>query len=268
MDLLQALWLAVIQGLTEFLPISSSAHLILPSAILGWEDQGLAFDVAVHVGSLLAVLIYFKKDLTVLLSAWFKATFQGAKSDSESRMLWFIIMATLPAAVVGLVAGGYIELHLRSIAVIATTTIVFGLLLGWADWRYRGSLSIKDMSWKSALLIGFAQVLALIPGTSRSGITITAALALGFDRHSAARFSFLMAIPIISLSGGYKALQLLSQASVAWSAIALGAVVSGITAYLCIHTFLRLIDRIGMMPFVIYRLLLGMLLILIYLGLI
>ena len=115
----------------------------MPSAILGWEDQGLAFDVAVHVGSLLAVLIYFKKDLTVLLSAWFKAT-QGAKSDSESRMLWFIIMATLPAAVVGLVAGGYIELHLRSIAVIATTTIVFGLL-GWADWRYRGSLSIKDI---------------------------------------------------------------------------------------------------------------------------
>lgn len=266
MDLLQALWLAVIQGLTEFLPISSSAHLILPSAIMGWEDQGLAFDVAVHVGSLLAVLIYFKKDLAVLLRAWFKATFQGADSDSESRMLWFIIAATVPAAVVGLVAGGYIELHLRSIAVIATTTIVFGLLLGWADWRHQGSLTIKDMSWKSALLIGLAQVLALIPGTSRSGITITAALALGFDRYSAARFSFLMAIPIISLSGGYKALQLLFQASVAWSAIALGAVVSGITAYLCIHAFLRLIDRIGMMPFVIYRLLLGMLLILIYLG--
>ena len=268
MDLLQALWLAIIQGLTEFLPISSSAHLILPSAILGWEDQGLAFDVAVHVGSLVAVLIYFKNDLALLLRAWFKTTFQGADSNAESRMLWFIVLATLPAAVVGLVAGGFIELHLRSIAVIATTTIVFGLLLGWADWCHKGSLSLQEMSWKSAFLIGAAQVLALIPGTSRSGITLTAALALGFDRNSAARFSFLMAIPIISLSGAYKALQLLSEASVAWGTIALGAIVSGLTAYLCIHAFLRLIDRIGMMPFVIYRILLGMLLILIYTGLI
>ena len=268
MDLIKALWLAIIQGLTEFLPISSSAHLILPSAILGWEDQGLAFDVAVHVGSLVAVLIYFKNDLALLLRAWFKTTFQGADSNAESRMLWFIVLATLPAAVVGLVAGGFIELHLRSVVVIATTTIIFGLLLGWADWRHKGSLSLQEMSWKSACLIGIAQVLALVPGTSRSGITMTAALALGFDRNSAARFSFLMAIPIISLSGGYKALQLLSQQSVAWVSIALGTIVSGLTAYFCIHAFLRLIDRIGMMPFVIYRLLLGVLLILIYRGLI
>lgn len=268
MDLIKALWLAIIQGLTEFLPISSSAHLILPSAILGWEDQGLAFDVAVHVGSLVAVLIYFRNDLALLLRAWFKTTFQGADSNAESRMLWFIVLATLPAAVVGLVAGGFIELHLRSVAVIATTTIIFGLLLGWADWRHKGSLSLQEMSWKSACLIGIAQVLALVPGTSRSGITMTAALALGFDRNSAARFSFLMAIPIISLSGGYKALQLLSQQSVAWVSIALGTIVSGLTAYFCIHAFLRLIDRIGMMPFVIYRLLLGVLLILIYRGLI
>ena len=268
MDLIQALWLAIIQGLTEFLPISSSAHLILPSAILGWEDQGLAFDVAVHVGSLVAVLIYFKNDLALLLRAWFKTTFQGADSNAESRMLWFIVLATIPTAIVGLVAGGFIELHLRSVAVIATTTIIFGLLLGWADWRYKGSLSLQAMSWKSACLIGIAQVLALVPGTSRSGITMTAALALGFDRNSAARFSFLMAIPIISLSGGYKALQLLSQQSVAWASIALGTIMSGLTAYFCIHAFLRLIDRIGMMPFVIYRLLLGVLLILIYRGLI
>ena len=268
MDLVQALWLAIIQGLTEFLPISSSAHLILPSAILGWEDQGLAFDVAVHVGSLLAVLLYFKKDLALLLHAWFKTTFQGADTNPESRLLWFIVLATFPTAAVGLLAAEYIELHLRSIAVIATTTIVFGLLLGWVDWRHRGSLTIKEMSWKSAFLIGAAQVLALIPGTSRSGITITAALALGFDRSSAARFSFLMAIPIISLSGGYKALQLMSEESVAWGTITLGAVVSGLTAYLCIHAFLRLIERIGMIPFVFYRLVLGMLLILVYVGLI
>ena len=268
MDLLQAIWLAIIQGFTEFLPISSSAHLILPSAILGWEDQGLAFDVAVHVGSLVAVLIYFKNDLASLLRAWFKTTFEGAESHAESRMLWFIVLATLPAAVVGLVAGGFIELHLRSIAVIATTTIVFGLLLGWVDWRVRGAKTLQNLTWKSALIIGLAQALALIPGTSRSGITITAALALGFDRNSAARFSFLLAIPIICLSGGYQGLKLMSEGSVPWFEIAFGTLISGITAYLCIHYFLRLVDKIGMLPFVIYRLVLGVILILIYNGLI
>ena len=268
MDFIQAFWLAVVQGLTEFLPISSSAHLILPSAILGWQDQGLAFDVAVHVGSLIAVLAYFKNDVTQLIQSWVGSTFLGRDTNAESQMAWFIILATFPAALVGLLAGGFIELHLRSIAVIATTTIVFGLLLGWVDWRVRGTKSLQSLTWKSALIIGLAQVLALIPGTSRSGITITAALALGFDRNSAARFSFLLAIPIITLSGGYQTLQLLAESSVPWFEIALATVVSGITAYLCIHYFLRLVDKIGMLPFVIYRLLLGVVLILIYNGVI
>ena len=268
MDFIQAFWLAIVQGLTEFLPISSSAHLILPSAILGWQDQGLAFDVAVHVGSLIAVLAYFKNDVTQLIQSWVGSTFLGRDTNAESQMAWFIILATLPAALVGLLAGGFIELHLRLIAVIATTTIVFGLLLGWVDWRVRGTKSLQSLTWKSALIIGLAQVLALIPGTSRSGITITAALALGFDRNSAARFSFLLAIPIITLSGGYQTLQLLAESSVPWFEIALATVVSGITAYLCIHYFLRLVDKIGMLPFVIYRLLLGVVLILIYNGVI
>jgi len=268
MDLIQALWLAVIQGLTEFLPISSSAHLILPSAILGWQDQGLAFDVAVHLGTLAAVLIYFRDDVVLLVQSWLKTTLFGEDRTAESRMAWFIILATLPAAVVGLAAGGFIEIHLRSIAVIAATTIVFGLLLGWADWRYRGSKTMHNMTWQAALLVGVAQAFALIPGTSRSGVTITAALALGFDRNSAARFSFLLAIPIIALSGGYKGLQLIGQPSAAWFEIALGTAVSGVTAYLCIHAFLRLVDKIGMLPFVIYRLILGVVLILIYKGLI
>lgn len=268
MDFIQAFWLAVVQGLTEFLPISSSAHLILPSAILGWQDQGLAFDVAVHVGSLIAVLAYFKNDVTQLIQSWVGSTFLGRASNSESQMAWFIIMATIPAALVGLIAGGFIELHLRSIAIIATTTIIFGLLLGWVDWRVRGTKTLQNLTWKSALMIGLAQALALIPGTSRSGITITAALALGYDRNSAARFSFLLAIPIISLSGGYQALQLMAETSVPWLEIVFGTVVSGVTAYLCIHYFLRLVDKIGMLPFVIYRLLLGVVLILIYNGII
>ena len=268
MDFIQAFWLAVVQGLTEFLPISSSAHLILPSAILGWQDQGLAFDVAVHVGSLIAVLAYFRNDVTQLIQSWVGSTFLGRTSNSESQMTWFIIMATLPVALVGLLAGGFIELHLRSIAVIATTTIVFGLFLGWVDWRVRGARTLQNLTWKSALIIGLAQVLALIPGTSRSGITITAALALGFDRNSAARFSFLLAIPSIILSGGYQILQLMAETSVPWLEIAFGTVISGITAYLCIHYFLRLVDKIGMLPFVVYRLVLGVILILIYNGVI
>ena len=132
----------------------------------------------------------------------------------------------------------------------------------------RGTKTLHNLTWKSALMIGLAQALALIPGTSRSGITITAALALGYDRNSAARFSFLLAIPIISLSGGYQALQLMAETSVPWLEIVFGTVVSGVTAYLCIHYFLRLVDKIGMLPFVIYRLLLGVVLILIYNGII
>jgi undecaprenyl-diphosphatase len=145
--------------------------------------------------------------------------------------------------------------------VIAFTTIFFGLLLAWADARGNGERGIYQFTWKSALVVGSAQALALIPGTSRSGITITAALAMGFDRETAARFSFLLAIPIIILSGGLKGLELLGSESVDWTMIAIGTVLSGITAYLCIKLFLKVIQQMGMLPFVIYRMLLGALLI-------
>ena len=256
MDFMQAVWLAIIQGLSEFLPISSSAHLILPSEILGWPDQGLAFDIAVHVGSLVAVILYFRQDVVTLSRAWVDSVVQRRQSP-ESHLAWYILLATLPAALAGLLFSHFIEANLRSMAVIAFTTIFFGLLLGWADRRGGGERSIDQFSWRTALVVGVAQVLALIPGTSRSGITITAALALGFDRETAARFSFLMAIPIILLSGGYKGLQLLGTPSVDWTLIALGTALSAITAYLCITLFLKVIQRVGMMPFVIYRLLLG-----------
>lgn len=260
MDHIQAVWLAIIQGISEFLPISSSAHLILPSQILGWPDQGLAFDVAVHVGSLIAVIIYFRNDIVTLTQAWIDSVFVRRNSP-ESNLAWFIILATIPAGITGLLLGGIIELHLRSLSVIAFTTIFFGLLLAWADIRGTGDRGFKQFTWKSALIIGGAQALALIPGTSRSGVTITAALALGFDRETAARFSFLMAIPIITLSGGLKGIELLGSESVDWTMIAIGTALSGITAYLCIRLFLKVIQRIGMMPFVIYRMCLGALLI-------
>ncbi len=260
MDYFQIIWLAIIQGLSEFLPISSSAHLILPSEILGWPDQGLAFDVAVHVGSLIAVIIYFRNDISSLIQAWLDSVFVRRHSP-ESKLAWYIILGTVPAGLTGLFFASLIEVHLRSISVIAFTTIFFGLLLAWADIRGSGKRSLDQITWKSALIVGGAQILALIPGSSRSGVTITAALALGFDRVSAARFSFLLAIPIIILSGGLKGLELIGSASVDWPMLAAGTLVSGITAYLCIKLFLKIVQQIGMLPFVIYRMLLGALLI-------
>ena len=256
MTLFHIIFLALVQGLTEFLPISSSAHLILPSALLNFPDQGLAFDVAVHVGTLLAVVWYFRKDIRNLIVAWLAWVFSGSRSN-EGRLAWLIILATIPAGLAGLAFEGLIEHYLRSILVIAMTTIVFGVLLGVADRYSSLSKPLESLNWKSALLIGLAQALALIPGTSRSGVTLTAGLALGLDRVSAARFSFLLSIPIIVLSGAFEGVGLLGMESVPWGSIALGVGVSAITAYLCIRVFLALINRIGMMPFVWYRLALG-----------
>ncbi|WP_053980301.1 undecaprenyl-diphosphate phosphatase [Marinagarivorans algicola] len=256
MDLLQTLLLALIQGITEFLPISSSAHLILPSQVLGWPDQGLAFDVAVHLGTLIAVVVYFRRDITVLLTAWC-GQFAGRVSDHNTRLAWFIIAATIPAGLAGLLFKDLIEVYLRSSLVIALTTLVFGALLWFADVKNQGAKTLAQFTLKAAIIIGCAQALALIPGTSRSGITITAALLLGFSREDSARFSFLLSIPIIVLSAGLMSLDLLEAPSVDWQSLAIGTVVSGLSAYACIYYFLAFINRLGMLPFVVYRLILG-----------
>lgn len=262
MDLIQVIVLALLQGVTEFLPISSSAHLILPKELLGWPDQGLAFDVAVHVGTLCAVMLYFRQDIVQLVGGWSKSLVTR-EATLESNLAWCIVFATIPASLCGLLFDDFIEANLRSISVIAATTIGFGLLLGWADKKDSGSKTLAQMTFMLAVYIGCFQALALIPGTSRSGITITAALLLGFQRTDAARFSFLISIPIILLSGGYKGLSLLGEANVDWVSIGIGVAVSAISAYVCIHYFLSFINRLGMMPFVIYRLVLGVLLLII-----
>jgi undecaprenyl-diphosphatase len=257
METLHIIVLSLIQGITEFLPISSSGHLLLPKGLLGWPEQGLAFDVAVHVGTLTAVLAYFRQDIIHILTDWTKSL-AGKGQTNNSQLAWFIALATIPAGIAGLLFDEMIETHLRTTFVIALTTIIFGLLLGWADRSSADkSKNLTQMTIGIALIIGCAQALALIPGTSRSGITITAALLCGLNREASARFSFLLAIPIILLSGGYKTLQLLDAASVNWGDLLLGVVLSAISAFLCIHYFLKFINRIGMLPFVIYRLLLG-----------
>lgn len=263
MGIIEIIVLAILQGLTEFLPISSSAHLILPSQILGWEDQGLAFDVAVHAGSLLAVVLYFREEVGRMTVSWFSSL--KGKHDKESKLAWLIILGTIPAGLIGFALNDLIEENLRSAAVIATTTIVFGLLLWWVDANAKQTKDEHSITIKNVLVIGFAQVLALIPGTSRSGITITAGLIVGLTRKAAARFSFLLSIPLITAAGGYQTLKLSQQVlPVDWQAIAIGTALSFVSAYACIHFFLILVEKVGMLPFVIYRLLLGAILILFF----
>lgn len=257
MDWLHILVLSIIQGITEFLPISSSAHLILPSQLLGWDDQGQAFDVAVHVGTLGAVILAFRHEVLAVSQGWLRQVFQR-KSSPEARLGWLIILATIPAGLAGLFFEHLIEDYTRSMLVIATTTILFGLLLWYADAKGSRSVPMERMTWSQGLLIGLAQMLALIPGTSRSGITMTAALLLGFNRQSAARFSFLLSIPLILAAGGLKAVDLASSGAEAhWGDMLWGIVLSFVSAYLCIKLFLTALDKIGMLPFVIYRLALG-----------
>jgi len=257
METLQIVVLAIVQGLTEFLPISSSAHLILVPVILKWPDQGLVFDVAVHVGSLLAVMLFFRQEITSMTQAWVVSVLKKRHSR-DSRLAWWVILGTLPAVVFGLFFKDVVETDLRSPLVIAWATIGFGMLLGVADRVQRHERDEYSMSWKDVLLIGFFQALALIPGTSRSGITMTAGLFLGLNRQAAARFSFLLSIPLIIASGVFKTKDLMESAvPVEWGMLLLAVVLSAGSAWLCIHYFLQLIDRVGMMPFVIYRLVLG-----------
>ncbi|MBJ7277033.1 undecaprenyl-diphosphate phosphatase [Marinobacter salarius] len=260
MELWHIIVLAVIQGLTEFLPISSSAHLILPSQVFGWPDQGLAFDVAVHVGTLAAVVWYFRAEVGRLTVAWAGDTVRG-RVGQDSGLAWAVIAGTVPAGLAGLLLNDFIETTLRSGLVIAVSTIGFGLVLWWSDAVGRRNRDLPALTMKDAVIIGVAQALALIPGTSRSGITITAALFLGFGREAAARFSFLLSIPLILAAGLLKTLELVEQGGATdWAAIALGAALSFVSAVVCIHLFLKFLERLGLMPFVIYRLVLGLLL--------
>jgi undecaprenyl-diphosphatase len=254
---MQNIVLAVVQGLTEFLPISSSGHLVLVPVFAGWTDQGLTFDVAVHFGSLGAVCAYFHRDIAGLLHGT-RLALGGDVSSPQARMALALALGTIPAAVAGLLFAGWIEANLRRPEVIVVTLSFFGILMALADRFGRRQRAISDVRIKDALLIGLAQALALIPGTSRSGITITAGMALGLERQDAARFSFLLSAPVILLASGYKVISLLlNGVSVAWGELAVGALVSGIVAYLSIGFFMRFVNAIGLLPFAVYRLLLA-----------
>lgn len=253
--------LSLVQGLTEFLPISSSAHLILVPYLANWPDQGILFDVAVHFGTLLAVTLYFRKILMSIATHWVHSLLTR-HSTPESKLGWQLILTTIPAVLVGLLFHDVVANTLRSPVVIGFTTVIFGLLLLLSD-RQNKKAQLENkaettLSWKSVLFVGLAQALALIPGTSRSGITMTACLFIGLTRENAARFSFLMSIPIILMATSYEGLRLLKEPidfSIQELGLAIG--IAFVSAYFCIHYFLKLIQKIGMLPFTVYRLLLG-----------
>ncbi|MDX1516329.1 MAG: undecaprenyl-diphosphate phosphatase [Woeseiaceae bacterium] len=257
MSWLQIVVLAIVQGLTEFLPVSSSGHLVLVPAVLEWGDQGLAFDVAVHFGSLLAVCAYFREDIAALLRGGLQLA--SAKAGSiEARMALALLIGTIPAAAAGLLAAGWIEANLRDPAVIVYTLSGYGVLMVIADRYGRRERNITDVRVRDALLVGCAQALALVPGTSRSGVTITAGRLLGFTRQDAARFSFLLSVPVILLASAFETVELVTGAEpVPWLELGVAVVVSGIVAYLSIGFFMRWVSRIGLLPFAIYRLLLA-----------
>lgn len=264
MELPHIIALAILQGLTEFLPISSSAHLILLPLIAGWQDQGLAFDVAVHVGTLSAVIFYFRNTLKTLIYDWSQSIVLR-KQSGDSYLAWAVLLATIPAGLAGLLLNDLVDNHLRSPLVIAATTIGFGLLLGWADWHGKRRRTLTHINWQDVLYIGIAQAISLIPGTSRSGITMTAGLMLGLNRQAAAQFSFLLSIPIIILAGGWITVKMSKYAlAIDWSVLGFGALFSAISAYLCIYFFMKLINKIGMWPFVVYRLILGCVLLVLF----
>ena len=256
MTIIQIIVLSLIQGLTEFLPVSSSAHLILGSRVFSWPDQGLVFDVATHLGTLFAVLLYFRKDLMGMLKPWLSAD----NADQQARNLGLtLLIASIPAIVAGALLHSWVESALRDIKVIAFSTIGFGLLLWWADKRFSEVKDLKDMAMRPGLIIGLAQMLALVPGTSRSGITITMGRMLGFSADAAARFSFLLSIPVIAAAGAYGILKMLfNQTEIDWMQFSLAVALSAFAGWFCIAAFLALLKRVGLVPFVIYRLILGL----------
>ncbi|MGH8034734.1 MAG: undecaprenyl-diphosphate phosphatase [Lysobacterales bacterium] len=258
MPVVHIIVLALVQGLTEFLPVSSSAHLIVIPLVLGWPDQGLVFDVATHLGTLLAVLVYFQRDLHRMLQACL-APVRDEDGRQHRLLVLYLAVASVPAILAGGLLHEYVEYYLRDVRILAATTICFGLVLWWADSKGAKSRQMPDLNLRRATLIGLAQVLSLVPGVSRSGITITAGRFLGFSPDAAARFSFLLAIPIIGAAGAFGAWQVATgDAQIEWSQFFMAVSLSALAGWACIAAFLGILQRIGLRPFIYYRLALGL----------
>jgi undecaprenyl-diphosphatase len=263
MTLLEAGVLGVVQGVTEFLPISSIAHLRVVPALLGWDDPGAAFSAVIQLGTLLAVLVYFAAEMRAIVRAALRDLFAGRPLAShEARLAWFIAFGTLPIGLCGLAFKRHIEGGWRSLYVIAASLIVLGILLWWAERRAALRRDIAEIGWMDSQLIGLAQAVALIPGSSRSGTTMTAAMFLGLTREAAARFSFLLGIPAIGAAGVFQMRELLQGGAgqAGLGPLAVATATSAVSGYLAIDLLLRYLRRNTMYVFVWYRIGLGILL--------
>jgi undecaprenyl-diphosphatase len=260
----EAAVLGLVQGLTEFLPVSSSAHLRIVGTLFGWDDPGAAFTAIIQIGTEAAVLLYFRRDIARIVSAWVGALLgRRRRDDPDARMGWLIILGSIPIVVLGLLFQDRIETTFRDLRIVAIALVAFSLVLFWADRVGRKERQLSDLSVRDGILYGLAQSLALIPGVSRSGGTITAGLLLGYTRAAAARYSFLLAIPAVLGSGVYEAYKAfkggVKGAQVDWPPAILATVIAFGVGLAVIAWLLRYLDRGSFTPFVVYRVLLGLL---------
>ncbi|MGA0068577.1 MAG: undecaprenyl-diphosphate phosphatase [Miltoncostaeaceae bacterium] len=258
----EAIVYGIVQGLTEFLPISSSGHLLLVPAFFGWEDPGALFTAIIQLGTMLAVVLYFWRDLIAVVTTWVRSWYTPSlRSELNARMGWYLVIGTIPIVIFGFIFRNQIETAARSLYIVGTMLIVFGLILGAIDWASRKERVVESVKRNDAIAVGFAQALALIPGVSRSGATISAGLLMGLTREAAARFSFLLSIPAIVLSGLYGLYGELGSSSggVGLLPLIIATVVSFIVGYAAIAFLLRWLARHSLYVFVVYRVILGVL---------
>ena len=258
----EAVVLGLVQGLTEFLPISSSAHLLIVSQLFGWEDPGAAFTAVSQIGTEMAVIIYFRKDIWRIITTWVRSLYTPTlRSDIDARMGWYVIIGTIPIAVLGLLFQDQIETVARNLWLVSFTLIFFGIILGVADRVGRKTQELADLNIRDGLLYGIGQAFALIPGVSRSGATIAMGLFLGYTREAATRYAFLLAIPAVMASGLYETTKIGQGPAPDWGPTILATVIAFIVGYLVISWLIRYISTNSYMPFVIYRIALGVLVI-------
>jgi undecaprenyl-diphosphatase len=259
-DPFQSIVLGITQGLTEYLPISSTAHLRVVPALVAWPDPGAAYSAVVQLGTLLAVIVYFFRDLMRMAAAFFRGIARGKPfAETDARLAWLVLAGTLPVGVVGLLFQDAISTSLRSLWVVAAALAALAIVLGLAEWLGKRQREMSQIGWLDGLVIGFAQALALIPGASRSGVTITAGLLMGLKRADAARFSFLLSVPAIAASGLYElyVLAKLSPTGVPWLEVGLGTAMAAISGYVAIAFLMKFLQRHSTLVFIVYRLLLG-----------
>ena len=261
MSWIESIILGIVQGLTEFLPISSSAHLLIVSQLFGWEDPGAAFTAVTQIGTELAVIVYFRSDIFRIISMWSRSLIHPElRGDLDARMGWYVIIGSIPIAVIGFLFARQIETSARNLWLVGIMLIVFGILLGVADRFGRKVKTAKQLNMRDGLIFGFGQAMALIPGVSRSGATITTGLVLGYDRVTATRYAFLLAIPAVLGSGLYEARKIGDESHVPWGPTILATIVAFFVGIAVIAWLLRWVTTRTYTPFVIYRVVVGSLL--------